>query len=87
MGERAAEPFVEEEEEQRKLCDFRRETVGVPGPVTLQQAVTSELAQIVAQLVQAIGFVGDVECCENSLWMGEFRLKMKLRQYSIWAIA
>ena len=23
----------------------------------------------------------------NSLWMGKFRLKMKLRQYSIWAIA
>jgi len=23
----------------------------------------------------------------NSLWMGKLRLKMKLRQYSIWAIA
>jgi hypothetical protein len=23
----------------------------------------------------------------NSRWMGKFRLKMKLRQYSIWAIA
>ena len=23
----------------------------------------------------------------NSLWIGKFRLKMKLRQYSIWAMA
>ena len=35
VGEGAAESFVEEEEEQRHLDSFRRETVGVAGAVTL----------------------------------------------------
>ena len=36
MGERTAEPFVEEEEEQGQLDAFRGETVGVAGSITLQ---------------------------------------------------
>ena len=52
MGERAAEPFVEEEEEQGHLDAFRGEAVGVSGSITLQQTVTFELAQVVAQLVE-----------------------------------
>jgi hypothetical protein len=36
VGERAAEPLVEEQEEQRKLNPFWGETVGVAGSVTLQ---------------------------------------------------
>ena len=34
VGEGTAEPFVEEEEEQRYLDSFRREAVGVAGAVT-----------------------------------------------------
>jgi transposase len=40
VGERAAEPFVEEQEEQRNLDAFRGETVGVAGSVALEQCVT-----------------------------------------------
>ena len=36
VGERAAEPFVEEQEEQCNLNPLGRETVGVAGAVTLQ---------------------------------------------------
>jgi hypothetical protein len=44
VGERTAEPFVEEEEEQRNLHAFRCETVGVSGSVTLEQSMAFELA-------------------------------------------
>ena len=44
VGERTAEPFVEEEKEQRDLDAFRREAVGVAGSIALQQAVTFEFA-------------------------------------------
>jgi len=35
VGEWAAEPFVEEEEEQGDLDAFRGETIGVSGSITL----------------------------------------------------
>ena len=44
VGERTAEPFVEEEKEQRDLDAFWREAVGVSGSIPLQQAVTFEFA-------------------------------------------
>jgi len=44
VGERTAEPFVEEEKEQRDLDAFRGEAVGVAGSIPLQQAVTFEFA-------------------------------------------
>ena len=40
MGERTAEPFMEEEEEQGHLDPFRGEAVGISGSVPLQQTVT-----------------------------------------------
>ena len=43
VGERAAEPFVKEQEEQGDLNPFWGETVGVAGSVTLQQPVGFEL--------------------------------------------
>jgi hypothetical protein len=43
IGERAAEPFVEEEEEQRNLHAFRRETIGVSRSVTLQRSMALSL--------------------------------------------
>ena len=54
VGEWAAEPFVKEEEEQGHVDALRGETVGVAGSITLQQAVAFELAQVVAQLVEAV---------------------------------
>src|ERR1700732_776485 len=67
VGERAAEPLVEEEEEQGHLDAFRGETVGVSGSITLQQPVAFELAQFVAQLVKAVGFLGQAEGGEDGL--------------------
>ena len=40
MGERTAEPFMEEEEEQGHLDPFRGEAVGISGSVPLQQTVS-----------------------------------------------
>jgi len=67
VGEGTAEPFVEEEEEQRYLDSFRREAVGVARAVTLQQAVDLELAEVVAELVQAVGIGGEVEAGEDGV--------------------
>jgi hypothetical protein len=39
IGERAAEPFVKEQEEERDLNAFGGETIGVAGAVALQQPV------------------------------------------------
>src|SRR5258707_1291956 len=55
VGEGAAKPFVEEQKEQGNLKPFWGETVGVAGAVALQQAVAFELAQVVAELVEAVG--------------------------------
>ena len=41
--------------------------VGVAGSVTLQQGVGFELAQVVAELVQAVGCVGEVEGSEDGV--------------------
>ena len=46
---------------------FRCETVGVTGTVTLDQSVSLEFAQVVAQLVQAVRFIGEVEGGEDGL--------------------
>ena len=39
IGERAAEPFVKEQEEERDLNAFGDETIGVAGAVALRQPV------------------------------------------------
>src|SRR6201989_2075544 len=67
VGEGAAEPFVEEQKEQGDLYPFCGETVGVAGSVTLQQPVGFELAQVVAELVQAVGSLGEVEGSEDGV--------------------
>src|ERR1700739_4480719 len=67
VGERAAEPLVEEQEEQRHLDAFGCEAIGVAGAIALQQAVGLELAQVVADLVQAVSSVGEVEAGKNGV--------------------
>jgi hypothetical protein len=67
VGERAAEPFVKEQEEQGDLNPFWGETVGVAGSVTLQQPVGFELAQVVTELVEPVGAVGEVEGGEDGV--------------------
>ena len=67
VGKRAAEPFVKEQEEQGDLNPFWGETIGVAGSVTLQQPVGLELAQVVTELVQPVGAVGEVEGGEDGV--------------------
>jgi hypothetical protein len=67
MCERAAEPLVEEEEEQGNLDALLCETVGVSGSITLQQTMTFELAQVIAQLIEAVASVGEVKAGEDGL--------------------
>jgi hypothetical protein len=69
VGERAAEPFVKEQEEQGDLNPFWGETVGVAGSVTLQQPVGFELAQVVAELVEPVGAVGEWKVVKTTWWM------------------
>ena len=52
VGERSAQPFVEQQKEQCDLDAFCGEAVGVARAVALDQAVAFELAQVVAQLVR-----------------------------------
>ena len=61
VGERTAEPFVEEEKQQRNLDAFWGEAVGVAGSIPLQEAMAFEFAQVVAQLVDAVASVGELE--------------------------
>jgi len=67
VGKRAAEPFVKEQEEQGDLNPFWGEAIGVAGSVTLQQPVGLELAQVVTELVQPVGAVGEVEGGEDGV--------------------
>ena len=67
VGERTAEPFVEEEKEQRDLDAFWGEAVGVAGSISLQQAMAFEFTQVVAQLVDAVASVGELEGGDDGL--------------------
>ena len=67
VGEWTAEPLVKEEKQQRNLDAFWGEAVGVAGSVPLQQAMTFEFSQVVAQLVDAIASVGKMEGGDNGL--------------------
>ena len=67
VSERAAEAFVEEQKEQRNLNSLGGETVGVAGAVALQQTVALELAQVVTELVEAVGSLGEVEGGEDGV--------------------
>ena len=67
VGERTAQALMKEEEQQSNLDAFCREAVGIVSSVPLQQAVSLELAQIVAQLVQAIALLREPEASWVSL--------------------
>jgi hypothetical protein len=60
VGERSADPFVEEGKLQRNPGAFWGE-VGVAGSIPLQEAVAFEFAQVVAQLVDAVASVGELD--------------------------
>ena len=67
VGKWATETLVEEEEQEGYLDAFGSKPVAVTGTVALKQAVAFEFTQIVAQLVESIGFVGKVETGEDGM--------------------
>ena len=67
VGERSAQPFMEEQKEQGNLDALDGEAIGVAGSVTLDEAVRFELAQVVAELVEAISTFGETEGGENGV--------------------
>jgi len=72
VGEGATEALVEEQEQERNVDAFCGQAVGIAAAIALQQPVPFELAQIVAELVEAIGFRGELErgddCPRESVW-------------------
>ena len=67
VGEWSAQTFVEKWKQQRDLDTFWGETVGVAGSVTLDQSVSLELAQIIAELIEAVRLFGEMEGGEDGL--------------------
>src|SRR5215475_5294126 len=65
VGEGTAQALMKEQEQESNLDAFCREAVGIARSVPLQQAVSLELAQIVAQLVQAIALLREPEGGEH----------------------
>jgi len=58
---------MEENKQQGDLNALQGEAVGVAVAVTLQQPMRFELAQVVAELVEAVGFIGEVEGGQDGL--------------------
>src|SRR5215470_7421924 len=67
VGERSTQVLMEEQEQQCDLSTLRGEAVGVAATVALEQAVALEFSQIVAELVQAVSCLGEVEGGQDSL--------------------
>ena len=54
VGEGSAQPFVKEQEQESNLHAFRGVAVGIAGPISLQERMAFQLAQIVAELVETV---------------------------------
>ena len=67
VGQGTAKALVEEEEQECDLEAFGGEAVGIAAAVALEERVAFQLAQMVAELVQAIGFGGKLEGGEHGL--------------------
>ena len=65
--QRTAEELVEEQKQESELNAFGRQAVGIASAIALEQSVTFELAEIVAELVQPVGLAGKLECRDNGL--------------------
>ena len=61
VGERSAQALVKEQEEQCDLHAFCGQAIGVARAVALDQCMSLELAQVIAQLVEAVGVRREIE--------------------------
>ena len=67
IGERAAETLVEEQEQERDVHALGGEPIGVSAAVPLEKSMAFQLAQIVAELVEAVGLGRELKGFENGL--------------------
>ena len=67
IGQWAAQPLMEEQEEQRDLDALDGQAVIVASAVTLQQCMGPEFSQIVSELVDAVSLLGDIEGGQDGL--------------------
>ena len=67
VGKWTTQPLMEEQKQQRDLNALQSEAIGVMVTVALQQAVPLELTQIVAELVEAVSFIAEVEGSQDGL--------------------
>lgn len=67
VGQRTTEALVEEPEQERDLDPFGREPVGVAGAMAFEEAVSFQLAEIVAELVQPVGLRRELKRGEDGL--------------------
>ena len=56
VGQGTAQAFVKEQEQEGDLDALGGEPIGVAAAVAFEQSVAFEFAQIVAKLVQSVGF-------------------------------
>jgi len=63
----SAEALVEEQEQESDVDTFSREAVGIASTVALDKAMTFELAEVVAELVESVSFGGKLEGGDRSL--------------------
>jgi hypothetical protein len=61
VGKGTTQALMEEQKQYGDLNTLQGEVVGVTVAVAFQQPVPLELSQIVAELVEAVGFIGEVE--------------------------
>ena len=61
VGKGTTQALMEEQKQYGDLNTLQGEVVGVTVAVAFQQPVPLELSQIVAELIEAIGFIGEVE--------------------------
>lgn len=67
VGQGAAEPLMKKQENQSHLGSFRSEAVGIASTIALEQAMAFEFAQIIAELVEGIGWRGELVGLEHRL--------------------
>lgn len=65
VSEGATESLMEEQEQERDVNAFGCEAVGIAAAITLEEAVSFELAEIVPDLVESVLFGGKLECGED----------------------
>ena len=67
VGQGAADTLVKEDEHQSNPDAFFGELVGVSGSVTREQGMGFELAQVITELGQGVGFGAELEGGEEGL--------------------